>query len=132
LPYQRPTAWILPRGYRLCGLEPQYAFAVSDRGEAPGADGLHSSEAPIRLREEIVWREIDSEVVVLDLEGSAYFTVSRSGRTLWPLVVGGTSVEELADQLIERFSLEREVAERDVRSFLDSLGREGLLERPAG
>jgi hypothetical protein len=110
---------------------------VSDTPGTTGAsldDGQRSAQSsmPIRLREEIVWREIDSEVVVLDLEGSAYFTVSRSGRTLWPLVVGGTSVEELADRLVERFSLEREVAERDVHSFLDSLGREGLLERPAG
>jgi hypothetical protein len=111
--------------------------AVSDTPEPAGAgfdEDQHSARTPtpIRLRQEIVWREIDGEVVVLDLEGSAYFTVSRSGRTLWPLVVGGTSVEELADQLVERFSLERDVAERDVRSFLDSLEREGLLERPAG
>jgi hypothetical protein len=108
---------------------------VSDTPEPAGA-GLDEDQlgarTPIRLRQEIIWREIDGEVVVLDLEGSAYFTVGRSGRTLWPLVVGGTSVAELANELVERFSLEREVAERDVRSFLDSLGREGLLERPAG
>jgi Coenzyme PQQ synthesis protein D (PqqD) len=120
------------------GLGRNMLAAVSDRSEAAGSsvgEGPQPSRAPqepIRLREEIVWREIDGEVVVLDLEGAAYFTVSHSGRTLWPLVVGGTSVEELADRLVERFSLEREVAERDVRSFLDSLGREGLLERPAG
>jgi hypothetical protein len=111
--------------------------AVSETPETAGTnldDGQCSAPTPtrIRLREEIVWREIDDEVVVLDLEGSAYFTVSRSGRTLWPLVVGGTSVEELAGQLVEQFSLEREVAERDVRSFLDSLLQEGLLERPTG
>lgn len=87
---------------------------------------------PIRLRQEIVWREIDGEVVVLDLEGAAYFTVSRSGRTLWPLVVGGTTAEDLASRLVEQFSIERAVADRDVGIFLDALGREGLLERPTG
>jgi Coenzyme PQQ synthesis protein D (PqqD) len=108
---------------------------VSDTPETAGAnldDGQQAARTPIRLREEIVWREIDGEVVVLDLGGSAYFTVSRSGLVLWPLVVGGTSVEELSTQLVEQFSLEREVAERDVRSFLDSLVREGLLEHPTG
>src|SRR5580704_9107850 len=45
-----------------------YAAAVSDA---------------IRLRQDIAWREIDGEIVLLDLTGAAYYSVSRSGVVLW-------------------------------------------------
>jgi hypothetical protein len=85
---------------------------------------------PIRLRQDIAWREIDGEIVLLDLTGAAYYSVSRSGVVLWPAVVEGSTVQELADRLALEFSLERHVAEHDVRVLIDSLRGEGLLEAP--
>ena len=84
----------------------------------------------IRLRQDIAWREIDGEIVLLDLTGAAYYSVSRSGVVLWPAVVEGATVDELADRLAREFSLERQVAERDVRVLIDALSGEGLLEEP--
>jgi hypothetical protein len=66
--------------------------------------------------------------MLLDLDGHAYYTASRSGAVLWPSVVAGTTVRELSDLLADRFSLDREVAERDVRAFLETLSGEGLLD----
>jgi hypothetical protein len=90
----------------------------------------HDPEAPIRLREDIAWREIDGEIMLLDLEGHAYYTTSRSGALLWPSVVAGTTVRELSELLVDRFSLDRDVAEQDVRAFLETLSGEGLLDVP--
>jgi hypothetical protein len=83
---------------------------------------------PIRLRENVVWREISGEIVLLDLTGSEYFSVKGAGVALWPFVVEGSTLDQLTDCLANRFSLDRSVAERDVRSFLDALDGEGLLE----
>jgi len=82
----------------------------------------------VRLRPDVVWREIDGEIVLLDLDGSAYFSVSASGVALWPALVAGATAEELARVLSETFSLERERAQRDVGVFLQALASEGLLE----
>jgi Coenzyme PQQ synthesis protein D (PqqD) len=87
-----------------------------------------SAAGPIRLRESIAWNEIDGEIVLLDPTGSAYFSVKGAGTALWPFVVEGSTLDELTDCLTERFTLDRSVAERDVRSFLDALNEEGLLE----
>ncbi len=84
--------------------------------------------APIRLRQDIAWHEIDGEIVLLDLTGAAYYSVSRSGMTLWPAVVQGSTLAELTTRLAQAFSLEHDVAERDVRVFLNTLSDEGLLE----
>jgi hypothetical protein len=85
----------------------------------------------VRLRQDIAWREIDGEIVLLDLTGAAYYSVSRSGVVLWPAVVEGATVAALSERLAQEYSLERQVAERDVRVLIDSLSGEGLLEEPA-
>jgi hypothetical protein len=82
----------------------------------------------IRLRQDIAWREIDGEIVLLDLTGAAYYSVSRSGAALWPAVVEGSTIGELVERLALEFSLDRDGAERDVRALVESLRGEGLLE----
>lgn len=92
-------------------------------------DSNDSAIGPVRLRESIAWNEIGGEIVLLDPTGSAYFSVKGAGTALWPFVVEGSTLDQLTDCLAERFSLDRSVAERDARSFLDALNDEGLLER---
>ncbi len=84
----------------------------------------------VRLRQDIAWREIDGEIVLLDLTGAAYYSVSRSGVALWPAVVEGATVAALTERLAQEYALERRVAERDVRVLVDALNGEGLLEEP--
>jgi hypothetical protein len=66
--------------------------------------------------------------VILDLAGSAYYTVGHSGLILWPSALAGTTVEELAGLLVERFSLDPQLAERDVLAFIAALEEAELLE----
>src|SRR3954447_20626050 len=47
--------------------------------------------AEIRVREhDLTWREVDDEVVVLDLDGQRYLSINASGVDLWKLAVEGT------------------------------------------
>lgn len=81
----------------------------------------------MRVRDDVVWREIDGEIVLLDLVGAAYFSVGGSGMTLWPALVEGASLAALSDALARRFALDPSVAEHDVRTFVNALGEQGLL-----
>lgn len=89
----------------------------------PSIDGT-----TLRLRTEgLDWRELDGEIVVLDLSQSEYFAVNRSGAVLWQEIARGATRRELIDALIKQFELGEEAAEADVRRFLDDLERRGLL-----
>jgi len=84
----------------------------------------------IRLRDEgLFWRESGDEVVALDAEVSRYFAVNPSATVLWKRLGDGASEEELADALCERYGIERDLAEREVKAFLEVLSARGLLER---
>jgi hypothetical protein len=86
---------------------------------------------PPRLRvrrDALEWREIDGEVVALDLRSSLYLAVNPSGTVLWPALVEGASREELVELLCTEAGAPRESAVTDVDSFLAELGEHDLLE----
>jgi hypothetical protein len=89
-------------------------------------------DAELKLRSDALeWREVEGEVIVLDLEGSVYMSLNGSGAVCWRALADGATREEIANRLTERFDVSRERAERDVEDFLQELGSHGLLETPA-
>lgn len=83
----------------------------------------------IRLRPDgVSWREIEGEIVAVDLESSLYFGVNESGSVLWPLLAEGATRAELVDALEDRFDLESDQARHDVEEFLRALDGHDLLQ----
>jgi hypothetical protein len=85
----------------------------------------------LRLRAEgLEWRELDGEVVALDVERYEYFGLNRSGSVLWQAVSGGSSRSALIDLIVERYGLDEATAGGHVDAFVADLGRRGLLDSP--
>jgi len=76
----------------------------------------------------LTWREIDGEIILLDLESSTYLTTNRTGTVLLRLLVDDRATEELVSALVDAFSISRELAEADVSSFVQTLSDKGLLD----
>jgi hypothetical protein len=92
---------------------------------------LPESSQRLRLRDDISWNQIDDQIVLLDISGSSYFSVSGAGVTLWRLLVAGTTFEALVEVLGANFALGRGTAEHDVGVFLAELTEGGLLASSA-
>jgi hypothetical protein len=73
-------------------------------------------------------REVEGELVILDLKGQRYLGGNRSTATLWPLLVEGTSREALADQLVSECKIDAERARGDVDELIRALQRLDLLD----
>lgn len=82
----------------------------------------------LRLREGVEWQQVDDEVVVLDLNASAYLAVNDTGAVLWPLVAEGASERRLAEELTARLGIDGEPARTDVAAFVDRLRSLRLVE----
>lgn len=86
----------------------------------------------MRLRQSgLACREIDGEMVVLDLDSSTYLTTNRTGGTLLRLLAEERTTEDLTAALVQEFGVPRSTAAADVETFLGTLRDKGLLE-PAG
>jgi Coenzyme PQQ synthesis protein D (PqqD) len=83
----------------------------------------------LKLRlDDISWREIDGDLVVLDLRTSTYLTTNASGTLLVKELTEDRTTAELVDRLVDAYGIPRPSAERDVDHFLAELDRSGLLE----
>ncbi|MCW2666871.1 MAG: conserved hypothetical protein of unknown function [Frankiales bacterium] len=82
----------------------------------------------VKLRgDDVIWREVESELVVLDLRSSRYLKVNGAGTVLWPLLVEGADEPALVERLVSRFALPPEQAAADVAAFLVTLRERALL-----
>ena len=85
-----------------------------------------------RLRidpEKVEWREVEGEVVALDVGRSEYIAVNASGAILWSALVEGSTRDELVQALVAEFEVDEERAAADVDAFLESLSERGILAR---
>jgi Coenzyme PQQ synthesis protein D (PqqD) len=83
---------------------------------------------PVLLRlDEVVWREVGEDLVVLELSTSTYLTLNGSAKQLWIGLVEGATVPELAERLTARYGITAEQAVADTEAFLSALGDRKLL-----
>lgn len=82
----------------------------------------------LRLRDsDLEWREVEGEIVALDLRRSNYLAVNHSGAKLWNLLVTGASREELVDHLVNGYGVSRDRAEIETDAFIQMLADQGVL-----
>jgi len=87
-----------------------------------------SGDGVLRLRAaDLHWREVEGEVVALDMADSEYLSINASGTPLWAALREGATRDELVSRLRERHDLDAATAERDVDAFLAQLRERGLL-----
>ena len=116
-----------PRGRRRRALRrdrPTPRAPVSD------PDPLVPPGGELRLGTGLEWREVEGEIVALDLDRSVYLAANASGALMWRQLSTGATREALVELLARTYTLERGTAERDVDAFLAELQRQGYL-RPA-
>jgi hypothetical protein len=82
----------------------------------------------LQLRDDgLKWREIDGELVAVDVLTSTYVSANPSGMALWQALAKGATREALVDELVDSYGIDRERAGGDVDAFLDDLRRRDLL-----
>lgn len=83
----------------------------------------------IRVRDgAVAWREVDGEIILMDVASSRYLGVNRTGTVLWPALIEGTTRDELVERLVARYGVDAGQAGTDVDAFLTTCGQQDLLE----
>jgi len=73
------------------------------------------------------WRDVNNELVVLNLQSGEYFTFNNVGRLIWLTVNDGKTVDEITRSVVEQYATTEEKAVADVKAFISNLLSEGLL-----
>jgi hypothetical protein len=77
--------------------------------------------------DDLHWREIDDEIVVLEARGSTYLSVNNSGVLLWRMLARGATRDEVISALVEAYGIDTPSAAADADRFVDQMRAAGLL-----
>jgi hypothetical protein len=77
--------------------------------------------------DDLHWREIDDEIVVLESRGSRYMAINSSGGLLWRMLARGATRDELITALVDHYGIDADGAAADADRFVDQMRAAALL-----
>ena len=83
----------------------------------------------IRIRTDVVFRELEGEMVLLNLATGVYFGLDAIGTRIWGLIDGQRSAADIVATLIAEYDIDTETCGADVGRFLETLRDNELVER---
>lgn len=86
------------------------------------------SEPAWRIRDGAIFRELDGEAVILNLDTGTYFGLNAVGTAIWQLVERHGRASDVADALAARYEVSRARARDDVILLMTQLVEKGLAE----
>jgi hypothetical protein len=57
----------------------------------------------IEISDDVVWRDLGGEVVILDLATQHYFGLTGAGNEMWQLIAEHGSSDKIIDDLVARY-----------------------------
>jgi len=69
----------------------------------------------------------DDEVVAINLDTGSYYSIGKSGFTIWALISTGATLHEIMAEVNQRYSGEPPVIEQAVQQFVNELQQAQLI-----
>jgi hypothetical protein len=82
----------------------------------------------LAMSDDVLFRELDSEAVLLNLKTGVYFGLNPVGTRAWQLFVEHHVLARVVDLMLDEFEVERDVLERDLLDLSRQLVDAGLCE----
>ena len=88
----------------------------------------------MKIQKEFVLREIAGDYVIIPtgktaLTFNGLITVNEVGAELWKMLQSDVTFEDLTQGILDIYDVDEETAKEDIREFLDTLEKGGVLEK---
>ena len=95
-----------------------------ESGTATRAIALEDS---ILISEDAVFRELDGEVVILNLDTGIYFGLNATGTRIWNLIAQHGSLQKVFETMTEEYEASPKSLENDILQLVGQLCEKGLV-----
>ena len=75
--------------------------------------------------------EFGDELAVMDLKSGAYIAFNRTAADIWKLIEAPVTLDDLTEQLAQRYRIEPDRCRTEVEALLANLVEMGVVERCA-
>jgi Coenzyme PQQ synthesis protein D (PqqD) len=87
-----------------------------------------SLDSSLKVSDDVVFRELDGEGVLLNLASGIYFGLDATGMRMWQLIDQHGRLGAVLTALCEEYEAPREALERDLLGLAVELSGKGLLK----
>ena len=87
-----------------------------------------SFEDRLRAPESVLFRELEGEAVILNIDTETYFGLEDVGTRKWQLLTASETIEAAYGALVEEYDVDPEQLRRDLTDLIEKLIKKGLLE----
>jgi hypothetical protein len=84
-------------------------------------------DAMFRIPDEVIFRELDGEAVILNLDTGIYFGLDAVGTRIWRLIEERKPLRIVLDTLIDEYEASPDRLQSDLLAFVDQLTGKGLV-----
>ena len=81
----------------------------------------------VRVPDDVVFRELQGEAVILNLASSSYFGLDAVGTRIWQLCEAHGSLRVVWEAMQQEFDAPGDALRKDLLAFIDELLAKGLL-----
>ena len=92
--------------------------------ETPRALSLRDA---FRVSDDVVFRDVGGEAVILDLKNGTYFGLDAVGTRIWRVLTEGATLAEALEVIVSEYDVPRTIAERDLLDLVADLCRRQLI-----
>lgn len=81
---------------------------------------------PVRS-DEIVWRNLEGELVLLNPNSGKYYGMNAVGCSFWEQIDGKKTLAEIVDLLLAEYDVKREIIEKDIEELASVLEEKEII-----
>lgn len=82
----------------------------------------------IELSPEVMFQDLGSESILLDMNGSSYYGLDAVGTRFWELLAGGNDLDGAVAHLLETFDVDEATLRGDLDRLVAELREAGLVK----
>jgi hypothetical protein len=86
----------------------------------------------LSIREHIVWRDVEGELVLFDSKSGVYHTLNNVASSIWRGVARRQPLSSLVSGLAEKYHADERLISGDIFLFVQDAGERGLLNTGSG
>jgi len=81
----------------------------------------------VEISKDLVYQELDGEMVILEMQSGQYFGIDVIGSRIWQMLESKVPPVLMIEKLQEEFEVEPELCRHQVVTFLDELEKNNLI-----
>lgn len=86
-----------------------------------------SLQSDFEIPVHVVSRQVDGDLVILDLESGIYFGLDEVGARFWALASEGASLPDACGTMLQEYEVDAETLEQDIKALVGELEQRKLI-----